>query len=101
MHDAQLRVPHRASSRRRGADSVAEAPPGCQAEGEEEVVGSQRLASPVVALYSSPVRNAKEFSLVTLLRLPRSAVAEIFLRLANHDANVADTDLGDFAAAEF
>jgi hypothetical protein len=38
---------------------------------------------------------------VTLLSLPRSAAAKIFLWLAQHDAHVTDTDLGDFAAAEF
>ena len=40
-------------------------------------------------------------SLVMLLRLPRSAAAEILLWLAEHEAHVADNDLGDFAAAEF
>ena len=36
-----------------------------------------------------------------LLRLPRSAAAEIFLWFAEHDVHAADTDLGDFAAADF
>ena len=38
---------------------------------------------------------------VTLLRLPRSAAAEILLWLAEHEAYVADNDLRDFAATEF
>ena len=38
---------------------------------------------------------------MTLLRFPRSAAAEIFLLLAEHDAHAADTDLGDFDVAEF
>ena len=39
-------------------------------------------------------------SLVMLLRLPRSAAADILLWLAEHDAHAADTDLGDFDAVD-
>ena len=46
-------------------------------------------------------RFAMRRSSVTLLRFLRSAAAEIFLWLAEHDVHVADTDLGDDAAAEF
>ncbi len=38
---------------------------------------------------------------MTLLRLPRSAAAEILLWLAEHEAQVADNNLGDGAAAYF
>jgi hypothetical protein len=38
---------------------------------------------------------------VTLLRFPRSAAAEIFLLLAEHDAHAANADFGDVSAADF
>ena len=57
----------------------------------------QRLASPVVAMYPSPVRHAEEFGDAAPVAEERGG--RDFLWLLEHEAHAADMDRGDGAVA--